>query len=554
MADLKMKMLMNGRIYTADKENPYGDAMIIGGGKILWVGEQAERKDADRLERILRTENGERIDLSQAEIIDLKGRRVIPGFADVHMHPVMLADFRKKITVMPPEICSIRDLTEAIRERRSRQEAGQWIEGWGYDEQGLAEKRAPVRQDLDRGCSDSPVMIMRNCAHICSVNTMALKLAGIDRNTPDPPGGQIDRDRDGEPTGILRENARSMITAILPRFSREEQIQNLLELGQVLNSQGITSICDMGNLGPGDNFPLYEAAAARGFCQKTGVYYMWDYFADRPDFTIPEEMLDRRRQIFTAGLKLIGDGSVSGRTAWMDRPYLGSEEEYGLPVCSDELLQSAIAFCRKHRCQLSMHAMGGRAVKRMTDLACEFQPWTPEGIPYVRLEHVTEPMEESIEKAAAHGISCVTQPIFLYAEIKSYLKNLSRERISRCYPVRRLLEKGVRLGFSTDAPATFWSVPTDPFPGLKMAVTRTASDGTDCGREQAVDIETAVWLYTRGSALAAGLPEVGMLSAGYQADFAVLSEDIFAVPAERIDQVKVMQTWIRGRQVYNRDS
>ena len=278
------------------------------------------------------------------------------------------------------------------------------------------------------------------------------------------------------------------------------------------------------------------------------------YFADRPDFTIPEEMLDRRRQIFAAGLKLIGDGSVSGRTAWMDRPYLGSEEEYGLPVCSDELLQSAIAFCRKHRCQLSMHAMGGRAVKRMTDLACEFQPWTPEGIPYVRLEHVTEPMEESIEKAAAHGISCVTQPIFLYAEIKSYLKNLSRERISRCYPVRRLLEKGVRLGFSTDAPATFWSVPTDPFPGLKMAVTRTASDGTDCGREQAVDIETAVWLYTRGSALAAGLPEVGMLSAGYQADFAVLSEDIFAVPAERIDQVKVMQTWIRGRQVYNRDS
>ena len=120
MADLKMKMLMNGRIYTADKENPYGDAMIIGGGKILWVGEQAERKDADRLERILRTENGERIDLSQAEIIDLKGRRVIPGFADVHMHPVMLADFRKKITVMPPEICSIRDL----RKRSERGEAG----------------------------------------------------------------------------------------------------------------------------------------------------------------------------------------------------------------------------------------------------------------------------------------------------------------------------------------------------------------------------------------------------------------------------------------------
>ena len=114
-----------------------------------------------------------------------------------------------------------------------------------------------------------------------------------------------------------------------------------------------------------------------------------------------------------------------------------------------------------------MHAMGGRAIERMVDRASEEESWTEPGVPYVRVEHVTDPSEESMEKAAAHGISFVTQPIFLYAESASYLANLGTERIRECYPVRTMLEKGVTLGYSTDAPATFWSVPSDPFPGLK---------------------------------------------------------------------------------------
>ena len=240
------------------------------GETIFWIGSQLDLPVRD----------------SSCPVTDLKGRRVIPGFADVHMHPVMLADYRKKITVMPPDIRSIEDLIQAVRKRRMNQQPGEWIEGWGYDEQGLLEKRAPNRYDLDKGCADSPVMIMRTCAHICSVNSAALKLAGIGPDTPDPPGGQIARDSVGIPTGILRENARNLITALIPPASMETKVQNLLELGDVLTSQGIYSICDMGILGPGDNFPIFEAAAARGFHQKTGVYRMWDFFADQPDFSI----------------------------------------------------------------------------------------------------------------------------------------------------------------------------------------------------------------------------------------------------------------------------
>lgn len=541
-------IFINGKIFTSDSSCPYADSMVTQNGRILWIGSIKDMPSEYAGE--LSGKNG--AEGAGCPVTDLEGRRVIPGFVDAHMHPVMLADFRRKITAMPPEINSIEDLVHAIRKRREQQAPGEWIEGWGYDEQGLLEKRSPTRYDLDRGCSDSPVSIMRTCAHIRCVNSMALKLAGIDRNTPDPPGGEIERDADGEPTGVLKENARNLLAPLMPRETPERQVENLLELGEVLTSQGITAICDMGNLDESDNIPIYEAAAKKGFHQKVGVYYMWDFFADDPNFHIPEEWMDRRRQIHAAGVKLIGDGSISGRTAWMSRPYYGAEDEYGISVCSDHLVETAVAYCKKNHCQLSMHAMGGRAIARMVDRACVEEPWTSDGIPYVRVEHVTDPSDESIEKAASHGISFVSQPIFPYAESKSYLSNLGSQWMKQCYPYRKMLEKGVLLGFSTDAPATYWSDPSDPFPGLKLAVTRTAADGTDCGKEQALDIETAIRLYTDGAARAAGFLEIGMLRPGYHADFAVLSDDILNISPDDIDKVCVVQTYIGGECVYKK--
>lgn len=543
------QIFINGKIFTSSNEHPYADSMVTEKGRILWIGRQEEMP-----EQFSSSLSGSAPDRKAPEVTDLGGRRVIPGFIDAHMHPVMLADMRKQITVMPPEIHSIEELTEAVRNCRRNQKPGEWIRGWGYDEHGLKEQRSPTRYDLDRGCSDSPVYILRTCAHICCVNSMALKLAGIDRNTPDPPGGEIERGKDGEPTGVLKENARSLVSVLLPPDSQEQKIKNLLELGDLLTSQGITGICDMGNLDKEDNFPIYEAARSRGFRQHTGIYYMWEFFADDEGFHIPPERLNRNQPIFAAGLKLIGDGSVSGRTAWMNHPYPGTEGECGISVCSDSLMESAISFCKKNHCQLSMHAMGGKAISRMVDRACREKKWTPEGIPYVRIEHVTDPYDDSIKKAAAHGISFVTQPIFLYAESKSYLNNLGDEWTRQCYPIRHILDEDVILGFSTDAPATFWSVPSDPFPGIKLAVTRTAADGTDCGREQAVDAETAVRLYTAGAAQAAGFPDMGMLIPGYHADFAVLSDDIINIAPEKIDQIQVEETYIGGQCVYRRES
>lgn len=528
------RIYVNGKIFTSDPDRRYAEAMLVEEGVIRTIGTEEEVVSS--------APDG-------CRVTDLGGRRVIPGFVDAHMHPLMLADFSRQISALPPKICSIEELVEAVRRQRKEQGPEKWCLGWGYDEGKFAERRSVTRWDLDRGCSDAPVSIVRTCGHIRCVNSKALEIAGIDRNTPDPEGGEIERDGNGEPTGVLKENARNLVLPYIPAAEREEITENLAELGKLLASQGIVAVNDMGNLDDGDNYPIYLDAAEKGFPQEVGIYYMWDYFMDKEDFDIPMEHFDRRKQISVRGLKLIGDGSISGRTAWMAEPYLDSAS-CGISVCSSRQMETAIDFCKKHRCQLSIHAMGTKAVERAVRRAAEEEKWNRGPEPYVRVEHITLPSEESIQMAAEKGIGFATQPIFLYAEIESYLKNLGPERMKTCYPVRHLLDEGVKLCFSTDAPATSWAVPSDPFPNIKGAVTRRAYDGTDCGRDQAVDVETALTLYTREAAEIGGFDRLGQLREGYKADFLVLDRDILEISPEEIDRVQVEETYIGGRCVY----
>ncbi len=537
---MKVCIYENGKIFTSDRENLYGEAMLTEDGWIKKVGTKEEIEYlAAKIPQKIRK-------------VDLKGRRVIPGFVDAHMHPLMLADYSRQISALPPKIHSIEELIQAVREKRRQQGPGKWCLGWGYDEGKFAEKRSINRWDLDKGCSDSPVSIIRTCGHIRCVNSKALEIAGINRDTPDPEGGEIERDENGEPTGVLKENARNLITPFMPEENEKDAVENLVQLGKLLTSQGIVAVTDMGNLDEGDNYPLYQEAAKQGFLQEVGVYYMWDFFMDKEDFQIPQKRWDKKQKIFATGLKLIGDGSISGRTAWMSEPYLDSDSK-GISVCTDRQMETAIDFCKKNHCQLSMHAMGTKAIERVVDRVAKEEKWNDGPEPYVRIEHITLPSQDSIQKAVEHGIGFATQPIFLYAEIESYLKNLGYDRMKECYPVRHLLDSGVKLCFSTDAPATSWAVPSDPFPNIKGAVTRKAYDGTDCGQEQAVDRETALILYTKESAEMAGFDRLGQLKEGYKADFLILDQDILEVPAEQIDQVSVAETYIDGQCVYQKD-
>ena len=533
--------VVNANVFTADDDNPHAEAFIVEDGRISWIGAEADAP-ANDLPRL-----------------DLQGARVIPGFVDAHMHPVMLAEMNTQIAALPPVIHSIEELVDTVRERREADgfdPAHDWIEGWGYDEAKFAEHRSPTRWDLDRGCADAPVCILRSCAHVRCVNSRALELAGITRDTPDPAGGQIERDADGEPTGVLKENARDLVNRLIPHASREDDVANLLALGRLMASQGIVAATDMCTLDGTDAVPVIEAAVRAGFAQDIASYVLWDYVKDDPSYTIAPERRDRGAQAFCAGIKLLTDGSVSGRTAWFDVPYRGAEggEEAacGFPTCTDEELEGAIAFCRENRCQLSLHAMGTRAIDRAVGRLAQEEPWSDGSWPYARVEHVTAPSPSAVETFARTGIAVVTQPIFPYAEIGTYRANLGDERTRACYPLRSLLDAGVTMCISTDAPATSWAVPSDPFPNLKSAVGRRAYDGFDFGADERLDIEEALALYTREAARIVGFEGLGMLCAGYKASFAVLDRDILATPADELDRVQVSETWIRGERVYRR--
>lgn len=526
------QLFFNGRIFTSNPDQPEASAMLIRDGRIVWMGEQA---DAESLE-------GERI--------DLQGRRVLPGLIDAHMHPLYLADAEKQMACTYPLVGSIEDILGEVRQQRELQGAGGWIRGWGYDEGKLAERRAPLRWDLDKAAADAPVIITRTCGHIAAVNSRALELAGITKDTPNPPGGKIDKDANGEPTGVLRESAKDLVQKVMPQPTTEDSATLLAELSPKLFAHGITGITElMARTEPVHYGDIYNMAVKKGLKQRTVLYYLWEDLEKQPQMS--EEEKCATKQIHVGGVKLFADGSVSGQTAWVDPPFLGSEENCGISTTTEQELLDAAAFAEQHNIQLVIHAMGEQAIDQILGTFYGKKVWITDA-PSIRIEHAAMPTKQAIERAAEMGVGFVPQPIFLYAEIESYLNNLGAERTKQTYPVKTWLEAGIQVAFSSDAPATAWADPVNPFVGLKAAVTRKAYDGTDTGQDERIDIATAIELYTRAAQQMTRIPDIGQLKPGYHADFIILDQDILEISPEQIDQITVEETYLGGQLVYKK--
>lgn len=527
------RLFTNGKFFTADQRNKEADAMIVRDGRISWIGKERDMPPVEGMP------------------VNLGGRRVLPGFIDAHFHPLLLAETSKQIACTPPRVHSISDFIKAVGQYREVQRSDEWIEGWGYDEGKLEEGRAPNRYDLDKASEDVPIVLTRTCTHIISVNSKALEIAGITRGTPDPPGGQIDRDEQGEPTGVLRESATALVKDIMPVKSLEEKAALLAEYSQILLSKGVTGITEMmADHQPNDFYDIFQAAVGKGMKQRAALYYNWNEFRQL-DFTDPA-IFDKEQRVYIAGIKLFADGSISGQTAWVTPPFLGNGANNGISTTTKEELLAAGEAAKKYGIQLSVHAMGERAIDQVVDTFYKRADWLDDA-PSVRIEHVSLPTDQALQRAAESGIAFVTQPIFLYAEIESYLKNLGEERTRASYPVKTMLEKGIQLAFSSDAPATAWGDPVNPFVGLEAAVTRKAYDGTDVGQEERVSIETAIELYTRAAQEVTRIPGVGQLIPGNYADFIVLEKDIFTEGKSEISENKVEETYMGGERVYQRE-
>ncbi|MGS2779677.1 amidohydrolase [Robertmurraya sp. GLU-23] len=521
---------MNGKIFTSNPEQPDANTMIVQNGRIVWIGEQSN------------------LEIIEGECIDLKGQRVLPGIIDAHLHPLWLATATTQIACTPPLIHSISFLIEQIKKISRTIEKGKWIEGWGYDEAKFAEGREPSRWDLDKATSEIPIFITRTCTHIAVVNSKALELAGITKDTPDPPDGKIDRDSNGEPTGILRENAKDLVQSLIPSKSLEENADLLAGLSTKLLAHGITAITDlMSRTKPIDYFKMYDEARKKGLKQRTVLYYLWEDLKEKP--IIPLEKMNKEDQIHIGGIKLFSDGSISGKTAWVNPAFLGEEGNYGIQMTTKEELLAAAQAAEKNQIQLVVHAMGEQAIDLIIDTFYRKNGWLTTG-PSIRIEHAAMPTQRAIQRAADAGIAVVTQLIFVFAEIESYHNNLGPERTKQTYPIQSMLQSGIQVAISSDAPATAWADPVNPFVGIMSAVTRLAHNGLDTGQSQRIDLRTAIMLYTKAAQEITQIPHIGQLTVGNHADFIILEEDIFEMRMEKIHTVKVNQTYMGGKLVF----
>ena len=531
----KEQVFVNGKIFTGHNETEFVSAFKVVDGDIAWVGDAK--------------------DVNATHAIDLHGSTVLPGFIDIHTHPTYVALTVDAVACTVPVVNSIPEMIEALKHHRNYGKGqDNWIEGWGYDESKLAEHRTPTTKDLDHVSTTQPVYVMRSDAHSGICNTRALQIAGITKDTPDPEGAHFGRYANGEPNGVLQEHAANDV--MLRAKAVEDyptKVSGLFRTAHHYNERGIVAVTDMMALTrPFDNLRLYRDAEKNGFRQQAALYFNWLDLKHNPIPDLTDEQ--RHGRVKFAGIKLFADGSVSGRTAWMCKPYRTSG--HGYSTLSDADLNSGYEWARRNRVQVAVHAMGDRALQRVIDFFAAKDPWLERGIPCVRLEHATLLSEAQIRKMnqskMTFGVS--TQIIFFFAEYDSYAENLADEQFQRSYPLKTFYNSIEHVGLSSDAPATTWADPDNVFVSLKAAVTRKAYNGAGIVPEQAITVPQAVLLYTsRAATLAPYEGRLGQIERGFEASFVVLDRDVFSIDADELDRTTVQQTWIAGEKVYDRE-
>ena len=523
-------LFVNGKVFTGRGENDFVTSFRITGGVFSGVGDEG--------------------DAGSEPVMDLRGATVVPGFLDVHTHPAFLSTLVNSVTCFPPEVTSLSALIDKLRSHPAFGRGDAWIEGFGYDESKYPEGRGPTADDLDLVSSTQPVFVQRCDGHSSVCNRRALALAGISEDSADPPGARYGRNTDGTLNGLLIEtNATNTVAAAIPTPGAAGQAVNLARLNDHFLERGIVGVCDLLASMVSSPLATFRVAERQGLQIQCGLYLGWPLSGGSlPDLTDD----DRKGRVKVAGVKVFMDGAYSNRTAWTEDAYPDSDD-HGMNTLSDHDLLAAVEWSRRNRVQVAVHAMGDRALNHALDVVGDLEPWM-DALPSIRLDHATLFSAAMIDRlnSARMSFAVVSHSIFMFAEYDSYERNLSPRQFDIAYPIRSFYEKVPHTALASDTPATAWADADNVFVSIKAAVVRKAYNGNDIGRAEAVTVPQALLLYTGRARQVAPLDRLGIIDNGSEASFVILDRDIFTVDADEIDQVRVVETWIRGERVYQR--
>lgn len=504
------RILISGAVLRT-ATGTHGDSILVEDGAVTAVGRRAELGRYD-------------------ESVDYPGAVLLPGLRDAHLHPVLYAAALRETTLATaPDFATIADRLRAAAALGRRA-----VTAIRLNEETLTEHRLPDRIVLDAAVSDRPVLIHRYCGHVAIANSVALEVAGIDSATTDPPGGVIDRDTTGHPTGVLRETAIELVAERLGTGDRVAS-DELVAATQRMAALGLTSIGAMLRTGGGawaglGNEVETMAAAAPQIPIRVGVYAI----EDAPEVVAATKQLVNAAggRIRWLGVKRFGDGSFGGHTAAMhdayaDKPTIGTLR---LGPLDRRIAAASLAAGGG----VAIHAIGDRACEAVLDMFTELieSGAAPDRL---RIEHASVLTTEDITRIGAMGIIAAVQPPFIGSEATWVERRLGRERLTRTYPFAALERAGATLAGSSDCPVES----PDPWSGMALA-----RDFAGLPTANALSPERALALYTSGGAAALGEPEP--LAVGSPADFIVVDRDPVVVSADELRATGVLATYVAG--------
>lgn len=520
-------LVTNATIWTGNPESPKAEAMAIKGDSILAIG---SFKDLEKFK-------GE-----STEILDVNGNFITPGFIDAHVH--LLMGGNSLLSVQLRDTKTQQEFIDRIASFAKKIKPNQWIVEGNWDHT-LWGGELPSKEWIDEFTEDNPVAIYRMDGHMILANSAALKVAGIDRNTPDVENGEIVKDSEGNPTGILKSKAMYLVLNKIPVLSISEKEAAINAAQNYLLSQGVTTIHDVDSLGG------FEVAQKMYTNNKLKVRM---YTADPLYKWESVSKTDKSEKWLKNGLlKGFVDGSLGSHTAAFNEPYSDKLDDNGLFIVNEDSLFSQIINADNKDLQVTVHAIGDRANNKLLNIYERVIEKNGNKDRRLRIEHAQHLTTEDIKRFSKLNVIASVQPYHAIDDGRWAEELIGPERIKTTYAFKSLLDANTTLVFGSDWPVA----PASPLYGMYAAVTRQTLDNKNLGGwvpEQKINIEQALTAYTQNSAYSSFDENIkGTLEPGKLADFVILNENLLTIKPEKLKDVKVLQTYVGGKQAFNKN-
>jgi len=525
--------LINGRVWTVNPAQPWAEAVAVKAGKILEVGTSKEIK---------------KLVNRKTKVVDLKGSLALPGFIDSHTH--FLDGGFSLLSIQLRDVKSREEFASRIKEKAEEVGEGGWILNGDWDHEQFDPPQLPSKEWIDEVTPRNPVCVNRLDGHMVLANSLALKIAGISRDTPSPEGGEILKDPStGEPTGILKDAAMDLVMRHIPDPSLADKLKAAELALRHAAEKGVTSIHDMG---PPSNLEVYASLLKDDkLTARLTVYIPIAEALARLESKIPSD----KNFLKIGGLKGFVDGSLGSSTALFFEPYEDDPQKKGLlhsQMFPEGIMEKRIREADGAGLQVAIHAIGDKANNILLDIYEKVISQTEKRDRRWRIEHAQHLLASDIERMAKLKVIASVQPYHAIDDGRWAEKKIGRQRCQLSYAFRSLLDKGVRLAAGSD-----WTVaPLDPLSGIYAFVTRRTIDGKNPEGwfpEQKIPLEQAIEAYTLNGAYADFSEKIkGSVEQGKLADLVVLSNNIFEIPAEEIMKAEVQMTIFNGKIIHQK--